>query len=172
VKISTTLISALDLCITGGGFPDSHPRDTALKPHIEAGAIDIICNPDAKEFTCRITLCGDDILKLREAFSHRIVLIEDHLMIIDLNEFFYAIIVNEDLRLLVHSSFEPYLGAPPVAMQTGALSIIMEKPMACIEEDLLVDADGHVVIHWRRKRIRLLLENTHECRNAWSADSI
>lgn len=94
-------------------------------------------------FARRIPVGSDYFLELRKARNHRIIAVEDDLVVVPVHDFLNEIIIHEDAAFGVHFSIHPYLNPPLVAVEPVALSLVVEKPVTGLEKYLLVDAGFH-----------------------------
>jgi len=133
------------LRVTGVGFPHSNALYPGIDLRFTTEIIDPIPDDDSKEFTRGIALCGDDLLKLADTGNHRIVLIEDDLVIEAINHFSNLIIINQDPGYAVNRSFNPDLDKPSVPMEICTLTRVMQEAVARIEMGTFVYPGFHSV---------------------------
>jgi hypothetical protein len=82
-------------------------------------------------------------VELLYAGHHRVIAIEDNLMIIFIDDLFYQTIIDKDLCCRIWFPFHPDLNPPSVPMKVGAFAGIMEKTVAGINMHLFIDPYFH-----------------------------
>jgi hypothetical protein len=133
------------LRVTGVRFPDSDALYPGIAPRFTTKVADPIPDDDGKEFARGVAPCGDDLLKLADTGNHRIVLIEDDLVIEAINHFSNLIIINQDPGYAVNRSFNPDLDQPSVPTEICTLTRVMKEAVARIEMGTFVYPDCHSV---------------------------
>jgi hypothetical protein len=133
------------LRITGVRFPHSDALYPGIDFRFTTKVIDSISDDDGEKFTRGVALCGDDLLKLADTGNHRVVLIEDDLVIEAINHLSNFIIIDQDSGYAVNRSFNPDLDQPSVPMQICTLTLVMKEAVARIEMGTFVYPGCHLV---------------------------
>jgi hypothetical protein len=56
---------------------------------------------------------------------------------------FYRVIIDDDFCFFINVSLDPYLDSPVMPVKLVAFPDIMEKPVACVECDNLIEFGTH-----------------------------
>ncbi len=107
-----------------------------------AGCVALLLNhvpdKDCQKLTGGITGGGNDLLELLDAGDHRVILVEENLVVKTFNDVFYDIVINQYTGIVVNGTVDPYLDFPPVPVKIGAFSLVMEQSVTCIKVHLFV----------------------------------
>ncbi len=95
------------------------------------------------------------MLELLDAGDHRVIPVEDNLVIKTFNDVFYGIVIDQYAGIIVNSTVDPYLDFPPVPVEIGAFSLVMEQSVTCIKVHLFVYT-GFITRNWPEWDIILL----------------
>jgi hypothetical protein len=133
------------LSIAGIRFPNSDALYPGIDSRFTTEVIDPIPDDDGKKFARGVAFCGDDLLELADAGDHRIIFVEDDLVIEAINHFSDLIVINQDAGYDVSRSFNPDLDQPSVPMQICTLTLVMKEAVARIEMGAFVYPGCHSV---------------------------
>src|SRR5208283_4963537 len=95
-----------------------------------AGRRKVVPDQGSDELAGRISGGRDDRVELCDAGDHRVILVEDDLVVVLVHNLLDNTIIDHDLRCRVRFSFHPYFDLPPVPVEVRALPVIMEESMA------------------------------------------
>jgi len=107
---------------------------------------EIIADENSYQFTGWITRGLDDRVELLDAGNHRVIAVQDNLVIVGVDDLFDQAVIDEDLGSRVRFPLHPDLDFPPVSMQVGALSLIIEQAVAGINMYRFIDPDFHCAL--------------------------
>jgi hypothetical protein len=85
-------------------------------------------------------------VELLDAGYHRVIAVQDYLVIVLVNDLFDQTVIYQDLRCRVRFSLHPDLNLPSVPMKVGAFADIMEQAVAGIKMHLFIDPDFHCML--------------------------
>jgi hypothetical protein len=81
-----------------------------------------------------------------DAGDHRVVTVQDDLVIVFSNSLFDYVIIHEDSCGRVRLAANPHFHLPAVPVKVGTLPFIVEQPVARIDLHLFIDRDVHLII--------------------------
>jgi hypothetical protein len=83
------------------------------------------------------------MLELFDTGNHRIIAVQDNLVVKFSDEILYQRIIYQYSGSCVGDSLNPYLHLPAVSVKIGALTLVMEKTVTRIYVNFFVDPDFH-----------------------------